>query len=77
MVTLKPSVLSRFRFLISLVQLDAGNVDAIVAVETFISLGLASGLKAISWPYVATAPDLPVALLITSGTIAAERPELV
>ncbi|MGO1174511.1 MAG: ABC transporter substrate-binding protein, partial [Actinomycetaceae bacterium] len=58
-------------------QLEGGNVDAIMAVEPFLSGTLASGARAIAWPYVEASPDLPIALTITSEQIAQEDPEMV
>jgi NitT/TauT family transport system substrate-binding protein len=58
-------------------QLEGGNVDAIMAVEPFLSGALASGARAIAWPYVEASPDLPIALTVTSDQIAQEDPEMV
>jgi NitT/TauT family transport system substrate-binding protein len=58
-------------------QLASGNVDAMFSVEPFLSTSLGSGMRAIAWPYVDTAPDVPIALAITSRQLAEEDPELV
>lgn len=57
-------------------QLDAGNIDAMFAVEPFISSSLAQGMRAIAWPYVDTAPNLPIAIAIGAASTVESDPEL-
>jgi NitT/TauT family transport system substrate-binding protein len=46
--------------------LDAGRVDAIWAVEPFVSLAMAGGARPILFPYEQTAPDFTVATYFAS-----------
>lgn len=57
--------------------LDAGRVDAIWAVEPFVTIGEASGQRPVVAPYSATVSDLTIATYFTSTDFAEESPEVV
>ena len=57
-----------------LAALDAGQIDAAWVIEPFVTTGLASGARAILWPYVESLPGLMVGSYVTSETYASENP---
>lgn len=57
--------------------LSSNHIDAAWEVEPFISRSLNEGYRAVSWPYVDTAPELPIALAVTSGQNLEQNKELV
>jgi NitT/TauT family transport system substrate-binding protein len=57
--------------------LDKGQVDAIWAVEPFVTLASEQGGRAVAWNYADAAPDLTVAMYFTTTKTAQEDPGLV
>jgi len=60
-----------------LAALDAGQIDAAWVIEPFVTTGLASGARAVLWPYVESMPGLMVGSYVTSETYASENPEVI
>lgn len=57
--------------------LETGQVDAVWAVEPFVTEALDMGATVISWPFAEMHPDLDVSCVFTSGALIEEDPELV
>ncbi|MFC7403245.1 ABC transporter substrate-binding protein [Citricoccus sp. GCM10030269] len=58
-------------------QLEAGNVDAIAAVEPFVTLAEAAGAKRVYAQYAEPVPDLSIAGYFTTDSMIESNPELV
>ncbi|WP_413542708.1 ABC transporter substrate-binding protein [Citricoccus nitrophenolicus] len=58
-------------------QLEAGNVDAIGAVEPFVTLAEAGGAERVYGQYAEPVPDLSIAAYFTTDEMIEEDPELV
>jgi NitT/TauT family transport system substrate-binding protein len=56
--------------------LQAGRVDAIWAVEPFLTSAVGQGGRVVAWPYVDTAPDLTLATYFASKELTASNPDL-
>jgi NitT/TauT family transport system substrate-binding protein len=57
--------------------LQAGRIDAIWAVEPFLTTAVAQGGRVVAWTYVDTAPQLTLATYFASKQLTASHPELV
>lgn len=60
-----------------LAQLEAGNVDAMVGVEPFVTQAIDAGARAIAWPFVDAAPNLTTSVVVTTPEMIEEQPEVV
>lgn len=60
-----------------LAVLDRGSVDAVWAIEPFVTQGLRQGLEPIAWPYLETKVGMQVGSYVTTKQYLSERPEVV